>query len=67
MRQQPAWLDLRRRAADDMDEPLNSAGPAHIPVAEPSRFQFIINPKTARALGRTTPQPLLALAAEVIQ
>ena len=59
-------LESYRRAAIHVDKILKGAKPANIPVEFPTRFQFVINMKTAKALGLTVPSPLLASADEVI-
>jgi putative ABC transport system substrate-binding protein len=58
---------LFRRAADLVDKILRGESPADIPVEQPTKFDFIVNMTTARALGLTIPDKLLALADEVIE
>ena len=63
----PSYPDLFRRAADFVDKILRGANPSGIPVEQPTKFDFVINRKTAKALGLEIPPMLLALADEVIE
>ena len=63
----PDRADLYRRGAIRVDKILKGAKPADLPVQQPTKFELVVNMKTAKALGLTFPNSILVQATKVIE
>jgi putative tryptophan/tyrosine transport system substrate-binding protein len=67
VRSRAAALDVWRRGTVYVDKVLRGTQPADLPVEEPTKFEFVINAKTAKAIGLVIPPAIIARADEVIE
>ena len=63
----PNYASSYRQAADYVDKVVTGTKPSNLPVAQPTRFEFVVNLAAAKQLGITIPQPLLLQADDVVR
>jgi putative ABC transport system substrate-binding protein len=61
------FVALFRRTAEHVDKILKGTAPAELPVEQPTKFELVVNLKTAKALGLTIPESILVSADEIIE
>ena len=63
----PDLVEMHRRSASYVDRILKGESPANLAIQQPTKYEFVINMKTAKALGLVVPQALLSIADEIIE